>query len=1053
MNKEKGVLNCVNNSDLTLLNENPNEFWKDIKKIGENSFYHSNIKSIEIPSSIEVIEKTAFESSNCKNIKLNKGIKEIEAKAFYGCHELEHINLPPTLTYIGNLAFYECSSLSSIVIPSSIKKIENATFKSSGIENIKLNEGLEIIGESAFETADYLKEIKLPSTVKLIESKAFMESDLEKVFLNEGLKSIENSAFESCYMLNNIEIPSSVKKIENNAFKYSGIKNAKLNEGIKMIGNGAFSICENLKYIEIPSSVSIIQENAFAYSGLEHSKLNEGITKISDRMFYYYSFLNNIELPSTIKEIGDYAFGENKRLENIELNEGLQLIGNNAFENCIELKHIEIPSSVKTLGNHLFCFSGLESIKLNNGLERISNGMFYYCLDLKKIVLPDSIKSIGSEAFASSSINDIKLNEGLEIIDENAFYKCNNLKNIILPSTVKNILRKAFMKSSLVTIDLNEGLEIIGEFSFNRCNNLKKIVIPSSVENIQYCAFKECGLEEVYIKEGAKKIDGGAFFECNNLKEIHLPKNIEVTDSAFPCKDNYERIFFYDSSILNNEWISLFLKNNVTLYVNDSTSELLIQTNEMKDNINGFRVFNEIYDYINELDCPIETAIYFYDNKISFSDLKQRGYGNNKLLSCLVGKDKIEKLIDVYSCKEFNSMLSRIVANIDSLNDESKFLNNIFVFSFNLGAFENDARTRQRACNFIENLFDKNTLNERVLNKVFNSIKLDGYNKEWTELIMNKNNLKQLFEIENKDKGFISKTYNNFTAIKEFSSSNKGHQRYRKVTVNACVLYLNKVMFDGVSEDTMDIPPIVSEYSRDQIVFDKAKKIRNEYLYLKSINKINDHILNEELKEKSVFESIEKVKKDVLNDISGTMTSLNELANKKFTYEFLSKYDPKNFVLGKYCSCCSHLQGVGFGIMKASILHPFCQNLIIKDSAGKIIAKSTLYINKEQGYGVFNNIEVNDYIDYEEKKLIYKKYKKAVEDFANKYNEIYKEAPLKQINVGMDCNDLYDEIRKECEEGNILQGIDFSWYADDNDFSTGYIGNWQDSQCVLWKKK
>ena len=66
----------------------------------------------------------------------------------------------------------------------------------------------------------------------------------------------------------------------------------------------------------------------------------------------------------------------------------------------------------------------------------------------------------------------------------------------------------------------------------------------------------------------------------------------------------------------------------------------------------------------------------------------------------------------------------------------------------------------------------------------------------------------------------------------------------------------------------------------------------------------------------------------IFGAINGT---LNEVANDKFTYEFLSKYDPRNFTLGKYCSCCAHLEGVGYGIMRASILHPDCQNLVIKN--------------------------------------------------------------------------------------------------------------------------
>ncbi len=179
---------------------------------------------------------------------------------------------------------------------------------------------------------------------------------------------------------------------------------------------------------------------------------------------------------------------------------------------------------------------------------------------------------------------------------------------------------------------------------------------------------------------------------------------------------------------------------------------------------------------------------------------------------------------------------------------------------------------------------------------------------------------------------------------------------------------------------------------------------------------------------------------------------LDELANKKFTYEFLSKYDPRNFVLGKYCSCCSHIEGAGYGVMRASILNPDCQNLVIKDKSGKIIAKSTLYINRKQGYGVFNNIEVSESItSKEEKEMIYKKYKQAIADFANEYNK-ENQIKLTQINVGMGRNDLSDIIEIYDEEGKVLKGINFSYYSCRHELSLIYEGDWFIKQYVMWKK-
>ena len=196
------------------------------------------------------------------------------------------------------------------------------------------------------------------------------------------------------------------------------------------------------------------------------------------------------------------------------------------------------------------------------------------------------------------------------------------------------------------------------------------------------------------------------------------------------------------------------------------------------------------------------------------------------------------------------------------------------------------------------------------------------------------------------------------------------------------------------------------------------------------------------------MEDIEKIKKEILKDTHAVANELDKIANERFTYEFLSKYDPANFILGKYCSCCAHLESVGYGIMHASIVVPNCQNLVIRNGYGRIIAKSTLYVNREQGYGVFNTIEVNDCLEKDELKLVYEKFKKAVYDFAKKYNE-ENEIKLTQINVGMSMNDLSYYIRNNDKKGKVLKAIDFSKYGKEG---KKYMGDWYDEQYIVWKK-
>ena len=356
--------------------------------------------------------------------------------------------------------------------------------------------------------------------------------------------------------------------------------------------------------------------------------------------------------------------------------------------------------------------------------------------------------------------------------------------------------------------------------------------------------------------------------------------------------------------------------------------------------------------------------------------------------------------------KEFNNLDKKLSLDIyyknNLLSDSNIEIYNLFKLVYALGGFSSNQIERQKACEYISNLFDKNIINIYDINKISESINLKGFNKDWAELVMDKNNPSILFSNEFVKLKYLAKSYNEFQNIKELSRSNKGSQHYHKITIEACQKYFKKASFEGITPQTEDIAKTLEKFTINQTSFMEAKAIREEFLSLKRQNLIKDHLLEEIISEE----------KEIISNINETLNNLKETSKNKFTYEFLSKNDPVNFVLGKYCSCCSHIEAAGYGIMKAGILHPDCQNLVIRNEHGTIIAKSTLYINRKEGYGLFNTIEVAENTSEEEKKLIYEKYIKAISKFIEKYNELNPQSPLKQVNVGMRANDLSLELEK-----------------------------------------
>ena len=82
----------------------------ETKGIGWRAFYHCSLTNIELPNSITTIGDFAF--SYCRgltSIDLPTSLTTIEFMAFSGCIGLTSIKIPKSVTEIGNYAFSNCS--------------------------------------------------------------------------------------------------------------------------------------------------------------------------------------------------------------------------------------------------------------------------------------------------------------------------------------------------------------------------------------------------------------------------------------------------------------------------------------------------------------------------------------------------------------------------------------------------------------------------------------------------------------------------------------------------------------------------------------------------------------------------------------------------------------------------------------------------------------------------------------------------------------------------------------------------------------------------------
>ena len=363
-----------------------------------------------------------------------------------------------------------------------------------------------------------------------------------------------------------------------------------------------------------------------------------------------------------------------------------------------------------------------------------------------------------------------------------------------------------------------------------------------------------------------------------------------------------------------------------------------------------------------------------------------------------------------------------------------------------MGCFEDDPVIRQRASTFItEKLFLKSLPNGndnpyRIVgddvHRIFDFPEVrEEFDAEFVEFFMA--NYKRMIEEETGKSGFIQRVYTNFRQISDTSTSDKGHQRKLKVTMDKCYNYLNEIKFDNVGPDENEFAKVIGNWFDDNKVWQLAKTIYKEAL----------------MAPRNIFTKVEYDEDgNPIYDYSPA-NDLREPIRHDFSYEWLPKQEYDNFVLGKYCSCCAHLNGAGAGIMRASIILDCCQNLVIRNSFGKIIATATLYVNRKEGYAIFNNVEVTlKQRSSEDCANIYEAVIRGAKAFLNAYNK-NNEIPIAEILIGAKRNvisDYFDDIKHPMHEvRNCISYGDY-WIKDRG--GGHYQGDCHESQRLVLRK-
>ena len=191
------------------------------------------------------------ESGSITNVSvtLSNNVKTISNYMFSGL-KMNDINIPSTVTEIGNGAFYGCNTFSSLTIPSSVTKIgDNAFYNCSSLSNLTIASGANTLTLGYQPGTDergpfYQSPL---STIKV--DRPIAMTDTYKIYCDQSDEGIFSNSSYNSDLITKVEIGSNVKEILPYMFARTAIQQLHFPTAVDKIGVYVIKDCPKLNAI------------------------------------------------------------------------------------------------------------------------------------------------------------------------------------------------------------------------------------------------------------------------------------------------------------------------------------------------------------------------------------------------------------------------------------------------------------------------------------------------------------------------------------------------------------------------------------------------------------------------------------------------------------------------------------------------------------------------------------------------------------------------------------------------------------------------------------
>ena len=468
---------------------------------------HTELERVELPDTVEFVGHHVFDG--CRNLhyaRLSASLEAIDRTMFAGCRELAEVVLTAPTVKLENDSFCD-SPITRVRFGPLVRELEAKPLPLLKIREISVDEGNERFSTDGL--ALYSKDGS--ALYRLVVA-------CEQFTVAEGCQVIEDRAFDSVACLREVSLPDSLKSIGRLAFAKTALDFVRIPPAVEHIDAMAFYHCAKLTSVSLSFGLKSIGEEAFALSGIQRARVPASVERLCFRAF---------DKTPAQRSVDEGAIAVDPANPHMDLDAQGGLYCHDVFAEYIGLA----PAYAVRPGTHAVGAEAFKrhrtvrAVELPEGLFEVRAEAFRGCRQLMRVDLPHSLERIGERAFLDTALITLTLSERVREIGEDALLVQgqNQLTHNTPLSSVEVAADNPLFYLENGLLCEREGNKAGGDTCLLYVGPDHIVHIPDQVTKVANLAFcGTSGVDELYIHDHLQSVCMGAFSTARTIPWMHV---------------------------------------------------------------------------------------------------------------------------------------------------------------------------------------------------------------------------------------------------------------------------------------------------------------------------------------------------------------------------------------------------------------------------------------------------------------------------------------------------------------------------------------------------